>query len=147
VYRGMTSSGLDLLTPGGGIADMRELGVIYIRSGGIIATGRQYHKKCTEEAGSDYRRLSLGSAEKHKQRYIFRRSPELRYHGKHDGKALTTQIVLNDEVAKNDLVLWLPNCLQELAQVRKLLTQRSRLPIVQTRDKISTLYFLGLGGY
>jgi len=28
VYRGMTSSGLDLLTPGGGIADMRELGVI-----------------------------------------------------------------------------------------------------------------------
>src|SRR5205814_10095115 len=28
VYEGMTSSGLDLLTPGGGIADMRELGVI-----------------------------------------------------------------------------------------------------------------------
>ncbi len=28
IYRGMTSSGLDLLTPGGGIADMRELGVI-----------------------------------------------------------------------------------------------------------------------
>ena len=28
VYQGMTSSGLDLLTPGGGIADMRELGVI-----------------------------------------------------------------------------------------------------------------------
>ncbi len=28
VYSGMTSSGLDLLTPGGGIADMRELGVI-----------------------------------------------------------------------------------------------------------------------
>ena len=28
VYRGMTSSGLDLMTPGGGIADMRELGVI-----------------------------------------------------------------------------------------------------------------------
>ncbi|KAJ8612040.1 hypothetical protein MRB53_037683 [Persea americana] len=28
VYNGMTSSGLDLLTPGGGIADMRELGVI-----------------------------------------------------------------------------------------------------------------------
>ena len=28
VYRGMTSSGLDLLSPGGGIADMRELGVI-----------------------------------------------------------------------------------------------------------------------
>lgn len=28
IYAGMTSSGLDLLTPGGGIADMRELGVI-----------------------------------------------------------------------------------------------------------------------
>lgn len=28
VYSGMTSSGLDLMTPGGGIADMRELGVI-----------------------------------------------------------------------------------------------------------------------
>jgi T-complex protein 1 subunit beta len=28
VYRGMTSSGLDLMTPGGGIADMREMGVI-----------------------------------------------------------------------------------------------------------------------
>lgn len=28
VYRGMTSSGLDLLTPGGGITDMRELGVV-----------------------------------------------------------------------------------------------------------------------
>ena len=28
VYSGLTSSGLDLLTPGGGIADMRELGVI-----------------------------------------------------------------------------------------------------------------------
>jgi T-complex protein 1 subunit beta len=28
IYRGMTSSGLDLLKPGGGIADMRELGVI-----------------------------------------------------------------------------------------------------------------------
>ena len=28
VYRGMTSSGLDLMTPGGGIVDMRELGVI-----------------------------------------------------------------------------------------------------------------------
>lgn len=28
IYSGMTSSGLDLLTPGGGIADMRELGVI-----------------------------------------------------------------------------------------------------------------------
>ena len=28
VYRGMTNSGLDLLTPGGGIANMRELGVI-----------------------------------------------------------------------------------------------------------------------
>src|SRR2546423_2690898 len=28
VYSGMTSSGLDLLTPGGGVADMRELGVI-----------------------------------------------------------------------------------------------------------------------
>ncbi|KAF2454845.1 chaperonin Cpn60/TCP-1 family [Lineolata rhizophorae] len=28
VYSGMTSSGLDLLTPGGGIADMRELGII-----------------------------------------------------------------------------------------------------------------------
>ena len=28
VYRGMTTSGLDLLTPGGGIADMRELGVV-----------------------------------------------------------------------------------------------------------------------
>lgn len=28
VYSGMTSSGLDLLTPGGGIADMRELGVL-----------------------------------------------------------------------------------------------------------------------
>ena len=28
VYSGLTSSGLDLLSPGGGIADMRELGVI-----------------------------------------------------------------------------------------------------------------------
>ena len=28
VYRGMTTSGLDLLTPGGGITDMRELGVV-----------------------------------------------------------------------------------------------------------------------
>jgi T-complex protein 1 subunit beta len=28
VYAGMTSAGLDLLTPGGGIADMRDLGVI-----------------------------------------------------------------------------------------------------------------------
>jgi T-complex protein 1 subunit beta len=28
VYRGMTTSGLDLLVPGGGIADMRELGVV-----------------------------------------------------------------------------------------------------------------------
>ena len=28
IYKGMTSSGLDLLTPGGGIADMRDLGVI-----------------------------------------------------------------------------------------------------------------------
>jgi T-complex protein 1 subunit beta len=28
VYSGLTSSGLDLLTPGGGITDMRELGVI-----------------------------------------------------------------------------------------------------------------------
>lgn len=28
VYRGMTTSGLDLLKPGGGIADMRELGVV-----------------------------------------------------------------------------------------------------------------------
>jgi T-complex protein 1 subunit beta len=28
VYRGMTSSGLDLLTPGGGVVDMRELGVV-----------------------------------------------------------------------------------------------------------------------
>jgi len=28
VYRGMSTSGLDLLTPGGGIADMRELGVV-----------------------------------------------------------------------------------------------------------------------
>ena len=28
VYRGMMSSGLDLMTPGGGIADMREMGVI-----------------------------------------------------------------------------------------------------------------------
>ena len=28
VYRGMTSSGLDLLTPGGGITDMRDLGVV-----------------------------------------------------------------------------------------------------------------------
>lgn len=28
VYRGMTSSGLDLITPGGGITDMREAGVI-----------------------------------------------------------------------------------------------------------------------
>lgn len=28
IYQGITSSGLDLLTPGGGIADMRELGVI-----------------------------------------------------------------------------------------------------------------------
>jgi hypothetical protein len=97
-------------------------------------------------SGLGCRRLSLGSAEKHEQRCIFRRSPELRYHGKHDGKVLATQIVLNDEVAKNDLVLWLPNCLQELAQVRKPSTQRSRLPIVRTRDKISTLYFLGLGG-
>jgi len=28
VYNGLTSSGLDLLTPGGGVADMRELGVV-----------------------------------------------------------------------------------------------------------------------
>jgi T-complex protein 1 subunit beta len=28
IYAGMTSSGLDLLRPGGGIADMRELGVV-----------------------------------------------------------------------------------------------------------------------
>lgn len=28
VYSGMTDSGLDLMTPGGGIADMRELGVV-----------------------------------------------------------------------------------------------------------------------
>jgi T-complex protein 1 subunit beta len=28
IYDGMTTYGLDLLTPGGGIADMRELGVI-----------------------------------------------------------------------------------------------------------------------
>lgn len=28
IYKGSTSSGLDLLTPGGGIANMRELGVI-----------------------------------------------------------------------------------------------------------------------
>lgn len=28
INNGMTSSGLDLLTPGGGIADMRELGVV-----------------------------------------------------------------------------------------------------------------------
>ncbi|MCJ1286895.1 T-complex protein 1 subunit beta [Xylographa opegraphella] len=28
IYKGMTSSGLDLMTPGGGIADMREMGVI-----------------------------------------------------------------------------------------------------------------------
>ncbi|PNS20528.1 hypothetical protein CAC42_5978 [Sphaceloma murrayae] len=28
IYNGMTSSGLDLLTPGGGVADMRELGVV-----------------------------------------------------------------------------------------------------------------------
>lgn len=28
VYSGMSSSGLDLLTPGGGVADMRELGVV-----------------------------------------------------------------------------------------------------------------------
>jgi T-complex protein 1 subunit beta len=28
VYSGLTSSGLDLLTPGGGVTDMRELGVI-----------------------------------------------------------------------------------------------------------------------
>jgi T-complex protein 1 subunit beta len=28
VYRGMTTSGLDLLSPGGGIADMRDLGVV-----------------------------------------------------------------------------------------------------------------------
>ncbi len=28
IYNGETSSGLDLLTPGGGIADMRKLGVI-----------------------------------------------------------------------------------------------------------------------
>ncbi|KKY22283.1 putative t-complex protein 1 subunit beta [Phaeomoniella chlamydospora] len=28
IYRGLTSSGLDLLTPGGGITDMRELGVV-----------------------------------------------------------------------------------------------------------------------
>jgi T-complex protein 1 subunit beta len=28
IYKGNTSSGLDLLTPGGGIANMRELGVI-----------------------------------------------------------------------------------------------------------------------
>lgn len=28
IYNGKTSSGLDLLTPGGGIADMREMGVI-----------------------------------------------------------------------------------------------------------------------
>lgn len=28
IYNGMTSSGLDLLTPGGGVTDMRELGVV-----------------------------------------------------------------------------------------------------------------------
>lgn len=28
VYRGMSTSGLDLMTPGGGITDMRELGVV-----------------------------------------------------------------------------------------------------------------------
>lgn len=28
VYRGMTATGLDLLTPGGGVADMRDLGVV-----------------------------------------------------------------------------------------------------------------------
>ena len=28
INNGMTSSGLDLLTPGGGIADMRDLGVV-----------------------------------------------------------------------------------------------------------------------
>jgi T-complex protein 1 subunit beta len=28
IYDGMTTYGLDLLTPGGGVADMRELGVI-----------------------------------------------------------------------------------------------------------------------
>lgn len=28
IYKGMTNSGLDLLKPGGGIADMREMGVI-----------------------------------------------------------------------------------------------------------------------
>ena len=28
IYKGMTNSGLDLSTPGGGITDMRDLGVI-----------------------------------------------------------------------------------------------------------------------
>lgn len=80
IYDGMTTNGLDLMTPGGGIADMRELGVIesyklkkavvssaseaaevcscfidgpmlWLTKLTAIATCRQYHSQCTAETG------------------------------------------------------------------------------------------------
>ncbi|EEH16499.2 T-complex protein 1 subunit beta [Paracoccidioides brasiliensis Pb03] len=75
INNGMTSSGLDLLTPGGGIADMRELGVVesyklkraVVSSASeaaeltfkyllAIAPGRQHYPECSKKARTHVKR-------------------------------------------------------------------------------------------
>ena len=49
INNGMTSSGLDLLTPGGGIADMRELGVVeaYKLKKAVVSSASEAAEVCT----------------------------------------------------------------------------------------------------
>ncbi|KAF2108975.1 chaperonin Cpn60/TCP-1 family [Lophiotrema nucula] len=56
VYSGLTSSGLDLLTPGGGITDMRQLGVIesYKLKRAVVSSASEA-AECAKEAGADVR--------------------------------------------------------------------------------------------
>ena len=49
IYKGMTNSGLDLLTPGGGIADMRDVGVIesYKLKRAVVSSASEAAEVCT----------------------------------------------------------------------------------------------------